>query len=681
MKLEFVELAGFRGFRDKTRFDLPGGFTVISGRNGVGKSTILDAVDFAITGTINKYSVTNARGGGLENHIWWVGDDSASEQFVSVGFVDDAGNRFVVTRDRNKTSKSTAGEILDRLCLAGSKAPATCDALMKTTLIRDELISALSLDLPEQARFSAVQTAIGAISGPDHSQRTAAILKEAQSSLKAEEVRSHEIQKQLGRALEHLTEVRTEAERSGDLAAALQVVDNIVPVVMGEPRLETVRSFIAEGKINLSNFNDARNRALELTSEVAVVTSSSYQDEIQEAETKLREAVSNTAVSLGKLTRAEEFDEVERSSDLDEAHLAALLEHGDALGLQEGHCPLCDAARSDPEFSAALEAIRSRLSDRAKRLASTADGPRSAQIEFKQNQKDETSARDSLNEITARSQLLEKFQSGLRQEYVAAGFSEISIEDLNAAEQASRDAHQRLVELERAALILGASDAAERITALEKKIVEFRNDAEVMAGKVAFAEKVVESSRQIDHASKAVSTEILKEQFDTVMPLLKELYRRLRPHTNWAEIGTDFGGAVRGSLNFTVGNGYNPQFLFSSGQRRAAGLAFLLSVHLSRQWCCWHTLLLDDPVQHIDDYRALHLVEVLAALRLSGRQIIVAVEDEALADLLCRRLRSTTTQPGRRYDLGGSSNGTARLNTTLEILPMSQSVLKLAEAS
>ena len=47
MILEFVELCGFRGFRDKVRVDFGRGFTVITGRNGVGKSTLCDAVEFA----------------------------------------------------------------------------------------------------------------------------------------------------------------------------------------------------------------------------------------------------------------------------------------------------------------------------------------------------------------------------------------------------------------------------------------------------------------------------------------------------------------------------------------------------------------------------------------------------------------------------------------------------------
>ena len=76
MKIAFVEIAGFRGFKDLTRFNFDPGFAVLTGRNGVGKSSVFDAIDFALTGSINKYQVTGAKGGGLDNHIWWIGDVS-----------------------------------------------------------------------------------------------------------------------------------------------------------------------------------------------------------------------------------------------------------------------------------------------------------------------------------------------------------------------------------------------------------------------------------------------------------------------------------------------------------------------------------------------------------------------------------------------------------------------------
>ena len=255
------------------------------------------------------------------------------------------------------------------------------------------------------------------------------------------------------------------------------------------------------------------------------------------------------------------------------------------------------------------------------------------------------------------------------------------IDDARIADERAAVEQQRIVSLERAVLILGASTAVERVSSFEQQINRLREQIEGTIGTISDLENAVESARQIDSAAKSLSNEILKEQFETVLPLLKELYQRLRPHTDWTDINIDFGGRVRGSLNFSVGDGRNPQFLFSSGERRAAGLAFLLAVHLSRPWCRWQSLLLDDPVQHVDDYRALNLVEVLAAIRRSHRQIVVAVEDAALADLLCRRLRSSQTEPGRRYDLAHANDGSAKVDAVLDVLPLTENALPLALAS
>ena len=120
---------------------------------------------------------------------------------------------------------------------------------------------------------------------------------------------------------------------------------------------------------------------------------------------------------------------------------------------------------------------------------------------------------------------------------------------------------------------------------------------------------------------------------------------------------------MRRFLKLQVGDHLNPQFIFSSGQRRATGLAFLLSINLSLAWSGWQTILLDDPVQHVDDFRSVHLAEVLAQLCEEGRQIICAVEDAALADLLCRRLPVKRVGDGRRISLGTDSDGSAWLSS------------------
>lgn len=55
MRLSYVHLHGFRGYREPVRLEFADSFTIIDGRNGVGKSTMFDAVEFALTGTISKY--------------------------------------------------------------------------------------------------------------------------------------------------------------------------------------------------------------------------------------------------------------------------------------------------------------------------------------------------------------------------------------------------------------------------------------------------------------------------------------------------------------------------------------------------------------------------------------------------------------------------------------------------
>ena len=73
MRLDYVEISGFRGFKDKVSIEFGTGFTVISGRNGVGKSTIFDAIEFALTGSINKYAVEKAALESLSDYLWWRG--------------------------------------------------------------------------------------------------------------------------------------------------------------------------------------------------------------------------------------------------------------------------------------------------------------------------------------------------------------------------------------------------------------------------------------------------------------------------------------------------------------------------------------------------------------------------------------------------------------------------------
>ena len=84
MWLNSLELCGFRGFRDKIRIDFGTGFTVISGRNGVGKSTLCDAVEFALTGSLSKYKVASAAMETVDDYLWCEGQSIERNRYDSI---------------------------------------------------------------------------------------------------------------------------------------------------------------------------------------------------------------------------------------------------------------------------------------------------------------------------------------------------------------------------------------------------------------------------------------------------------------------------------------------------------------------------------------------------------------------------------------------------------------------
>lgn len=62
-------------------------------------------------------------------------------------------------------------------------------------------------------------------------------------------------------------------------------------------------------------------------------------------------------------------------------------------------------------------------------------------------------------------------------------------------------------------------------------------------------------------------------------------------------------------------------------------------------------------MQHVDDFRAVNLAELIGQLVADGRQVVCAVEDAALADLLCRRLPVKSPSGATRITLGPNEEG------------------------
>jgi chromosome segregation protein len=684
MKIDFVELCGFRGFRDRLRIDFAPGFTVITGRNGVGKSTLCDAIEFAITGDIDKYRVEKAARENLADYLWWRGEGSSREHYVTVGFSDGEGHDLVISRTRESGPSLSVPEIERALCIPGGKPDKALEQVCRTSIVRDEWIASLSLDLTERERFDLVRAALGAVSGPDYAGRAADTLKAADAARAEAEADYEEAHARLNRALTELAETRDIARQAGDVAGALSTLAAQVPELPTDvtDAIAAARSWLTDRRMRLNGLARAVEEAREISAERAVVESSAFQAEKTTATQAVASLEAECQTVLGELSEARARLAAEEETDTLAASLAALVDHGGRLGLHDGRCPLCDAVRNAAQFEAGIAAARARLGELGRRLTEARRRVTELEAGMRAATTRLRAAQANLSQVSAREQRLAAREAAHLDIFSQYQLDFALTRDPRALEAELVVERGRIVDLERSILTLDASRAVDRVADLEARVESLRTVLDAAAERVAKWERAAASARNIDHAVKRTNAEIIEERLAVISPLLNELYQRLRPHAEWRSIEYSIRGDVRRFLSLKVGNNLNPQFVFSSGQRRAAGLAFLLSVHLARSWCRWNTLILDDPVQHIDDYRALHLVEVLTALRQGGRQIVCAVEDASLADLLTRRLRSMPDSPGRRFDLDIDKDGSAGIVRRTDVHSMPVGILRGAsEAS
>ena len=346
--------------------------------------------------------------------------------------------------------------------------------------------------------------------------------------------------------------------------------------------------------------------------------------------------------------------------------LVNLIAQGRRLGLIEHHCPLCSAQHSDGSFEAGLleaEAAAKRIDAIAAELAIREQQAAAARLELDRRHQLERviSAQIAANENTV-----------LEFERQAAAISLPSGADLEVIQARSREIHSELETAQRDLRILEnhrLNDDFARATQ-----AELSSRLRLQRGQERFgrARRVETTAAALHDAARRAAAETLDLRLERVLPLMAELYARLKPHPIWQDIEYSIRGDVRRFLSLKVGDDLNPQFMFSSGQRRATGLAFLLSINLSLAWSRWRSVLLDDPVQHVDDFRAVHLTEVLSQLVESGRQVICAVEDPALADMMCRRLPIRETGQCCRITLAPTASGTLQVKSATLLKPLPQ---------
>lgn len=136
---------------------------------------------------------------------------------------------------------------------------------------------------------------------------------------------------------------------------------------------------------------------------------------------------------------------------------------------------------------------------------------------------------------------------------------------------------------------------------------------------------------------------------------INQIFRRMVPHAHaFEEIvlrasnggGLDLGLRYRGK---DAPSG-SPEFFLSTAQMNVLALSIFLAFAQSQQWSQFETMLLDDPVQHLDDLDALAFLDMLRAVLQSGerRQVIISTCSRNLYAHIIRKFRLVEA-PGLRF--------------------------------
>jgi DNA repair exonuclease SbcCD ATPase subunit len=97
-----------------------------------------------------------------------------------------------------------------------------------------------------------------------------------------------------------------------------------------------------------------------------------------------------------------------------------------------------------------------------------------------------------------------------------------------------------------------------------------------------------------------------------------------------------------------VPSGVRPDLYTSTGQLNILALAFIIGTSLHQRALKLRTLLLDEPVQNLDDLHFLGFITIVRRLA-ATRQVILSTADANIAELFQRQIKSSASRSQTRY--------------------------------
>jgi DNA repair exonuclease SbcCD ATPase subunit len=675
MRLLSLELAGFRGFATKQTFDLDADAVIVVGANGNGKTSLFDAVLWAIAGRIPRLGSDDAplackfsETGQARVALRLGRADGSSPLTVTRVFDGTRTTVSVETPEGVLRGPEAEGRLIQQVwkeaATAANPAEALATALTRSVYLQQDLVREFIDSVTAQERFGAVSELVGAgrvTDLQDELERAKKAWSLATNSRAAELV---PLRGRLSTMESRLAELRARpisAEAGLDETAwsawwarmqAMGLKVSAVPIASRE-----ATSAIDNAIMQL----DAARRAAErrrplldaLTQELSGIAARTLPDlaslrgKVATAQQHVQETRAKVSAEQARAAEVRRLQaELKEKSQQLQALATLALKH---LGEK---CPVCDqdynvdATRRRLELTAAGGSTPGAAPSLPDTLPGLLEALASQEKELSAAELDLRTAEQSIRNIEAADISIDKRLKELGIEVTApperlpsiaaaAKATSLRIDELVAAQRNGEAFALRLSQVGDQAAI---QELQREIETARLKVQREDTELGKRAATGEQAQRVIEALRE---AASRVVTERVKE----IEPLLSDIYSRIDVHPAFRVVR--FLTSVsrgRGQLATVVSDPLSaiqsdsPATVLSSSQMNALAVCTFLSLNLGVSRPPLDAAILDDPLQSLDDINLLGLIDLLRRTK-DQRQLFVSTHDVRFGQLLARKLR------------------------------------------
>lgn len=675
MRVTRLDLNGFRAFAADTSLDLDADAVILVGPNGCGKTSVLDGLLWSLAGRVPRISG---------------GDTALVSLFSSTGgarataFLKGASENVEVRRsfdgERSNLTcmvgqeQSRGSAAFVRVCqmlwpnaiAAENEAEALTAALTRSVYLQQDRVRQFVEADSEQDRFTAVSELVGAGRIAEfHLQldreRTAwsratnersTELESMRSRLAALEVRlaslasaassSQQLETLWSAWWGELSELGV-AERPGPMASTAQP---------GQLLDAAVRGLAAFRRDKAQLIEDARQLEPELTTLMTdrAVESPNLKD-LRSTVTEAQATVDAARQALADAEAAASEDR-RRQTELNNAQAELQAFAQLALRHMDETCPVCDQTYDQATTRERLARIAAGAGSPIAPVSSPELVPVAA-LALQQADATLSSSTRDLREAEAVGRSIEAREREIGSRLEALGLAvEIAQPTVEALRVLRSEAElveaacERLHnEGESLAVEVARSAEAARKDEIQIEITSVGSRLSALAAEVARRESTGRMAVALLDGLREAGSEVVSSELATMEPLLQQLFSTIDPHPAFRAIRllASFSNR-RGRINAQLEDAItgqatqSPEVVLSSSQLNGLAVSIFLALNLGMRSLPLDALILDDPLQSLDDVNLLGLVDLLRRIR-DHRQIIVSTHDAKFGELLARKLR------------------------------------------